>query len=148
MEGWYNTGDVCTISESGYLSVVGRTKELIKYKGFQVSPVELESHLNSHPLVLEGGVASVWDESQLTELPTAYVVLRDDSGSDITKQRMLRKIHIDVNDLVSGYKKLRGGVRNVKSLPKNATGKILRKELRVQRVGLCSLEATDVRAKL
>jgi 4-coumarate--CoA ligase len=48
IEGWYNTGDVCTISKSGIVSVVGRTKELIKYKGFQVAPAELEAHLNSH----------------------------------------------------------------------------------------------------
>jgi 4-coumarate--CoA ligase len=147
-EDWYNTGDVCTISHDGYLSVVGRTKELIKYKGFQVSPVELESHLNSHPLVLEAGVASIWDESQLTELPTAYVILRDESGSDTAKQRVLSKIHSDVDDLVTGYKKLRGGVWNIKSLPKNATGKILRKELRSQRLGLSSLDKNDFRAKL
>jgi 4-coumarate--CoA ligase len=147
-EDWYNTGDVCTISKDGYLSVVGRTKELIKYKGFQVSPAELESHLNSHPLVLEAGVASVWDESQLTELPTAYVILRDESGSDTTTQRVLSKIHSDVDDLVSGYKKLRGGVWNIKSLPKNATGKILRKKLRSHRLGLSSLDKNDFRAKL
>ena len=148
IKGWYNTGDVCTISKEGFLSIVGRTKELIKYKGFQVSPVELESHLNSHPLVAEAGVGSVWDESQLTELPTAYVILRDESGSDKAKERALSKIQSDVDALVSGYKKLRGGVWNVKSLPKNATGKILRKELRAQRLGLSSLDATDIRAKL
>ena len=76
MQGWYNTGDVCTITPTGVVSVVGRTKELIKYKDFQVSPVELEAHLNSHRLVGEGAVGPVWDEDLLTELPTAYVVLK------------------------------------------------------------------------
>jgi 4-coumarate--CoA ligase len=66
IEGWYNTGDVCTISKSGILSVVGRTKELIKYKGFQVAPAELEAYLNSHPHVVEAGVGAIWDENQLT----------------------------------------------------------------------------------
>jgi len=47
--GWYNTGDVCTISLEGHLQVVGRTKELIKYNGFQVSPTEVEAHIFSHP---------------------------------------------------------------------------------------------------
>ncbi|KPM38192.1 hypothetical protein AK830_g8367 [Neonectria ditissima] len=75
-EGWYNTGDVCTIDNEGRLSIVGRTKDLIKYKGFQVSPGELESYINSHPDVAEGGVGALWDESQLTEVPTAWVVLK------------------------------------------------------------------------
>ncbi|CAG9948094.1 unnamed protein product [Clonostachys rosea f. rosea IK726] len=113
--GWYNTGDVCKIDSQGRLFIVGRTKDLIKYKGFQVSPQELESHLNSHPLVAEAGVAALWDESQLTELPTAWV---------------------------SGYKKLRGGVWEVQRLPKNATGKILRKEMAEMRAGLCSIDET------
>lgn len=75
-KGWYNTGDVCTISNNGVIAVVGRTKELIKYKGFQVSPTELEGYLNSHPSVVEAAVGPVWDESQLTELPAAYVILK------------------------------------------------------------------------
>lgn len=48
-------GDVCTIDENGFHAVVGRTKELIKYKGFQVSPVELDVYLNRHPLVWRVG---------------------------------------------------------------------------------------------
>ncbi|KAG7109281.1 Leucine aminopeptidase A like protein [Verticillium longisporum] len=67
MPGWYNTGDVCRIGEEGRVSIVGRTKDLIKYKGFQVSPAELEVYVNSHPLVAEGGVGALWDDGQLTE---------------------------------------------------------------------------------
>jgi len=144
---WYNTGDVCTIDKDGIVSVVGRTKELIKYKGFQVSPTELESHLNSHPSVIEAGVGAVWDESQLTELPTAYVVLKPEVA-DGQVARVLREIHDQMDGLVSGYKKLRGGVWTVTKLPKNATGKIVRAQLRDHLTGPCSLYDRNSRAKL
>ena len=145
--GWYNTGDVCVIDAQGRLSVVGRTKELIKYKGFQVSPAELEGYLNSHPGVVEGGVGAVWDESQLTELPAAWVVLRDPPRSEDERRRTLRDIQRSIDGQVSGYKKLRGGVWQIPLLPKNPTGKILRKEMVVMRDGLCSLDAATL-AKL
>ncbi|KAF2192403.1 AMP-binding enzyme [Zopfia rhizophila CBS 207.26] len=148
VEGWYNTGDVCTISEKGVIAVVGRTKELIKYKGFQVSPSELETYLNSHPHVVEGGVGPVFDESQLTELPTAYVILKEHLVEEKARKQALRDIQAAVDEKVSGYKKLRGGVWEVKSLPKNPTGKILRKQLKDQRSGLTSLDREDRRAKL
>ncbi|KAJ4286780.1 hypothetical protein N0V90_013032 [Kalmusia sp. IMI 367209] len=75
VEGWYNTGDVCTISKTGVIAVVGRTKELIKYKGFQ-----------------RGGVGPVFDESQLTELPTAYVVLKEHLLQEKDRKEALREI--------------------------------------------------------
>ncbi|PGH17419.1 hypothetical protein AJ80_04789 [Polytolypa hystricis UAMH7299] len=140
--GWYNTGDVCTIEESGILSVVGRTKELIKYKGFQVSPGELESYINSHPHVAEGGVGALWDESQLTELPAAWVVLKPHltNKSDKERRSALKDVHEWIDAQVSGYKKLRGGVWETGKLPRNATGKILRKQLVEMRQGLCSID--------
>ncbi|KAI1799011.1 acetyl-CoA synthetase-like protein [Daldinia bambusicola] len=147
MKGWYNTGDVCTIDAQGRISIVGRTKDLIKYKGFQVSPAELESHLNVHPHVVEGGVGALWDESQLTELPTAWVILKDKFKTPREKRQALKEVHQAVDSQVSGYKKLRGGVWEIKALPKNATGKILRKELVAMRDGLCSLE-DSIKAKL
>ncbi|KAJ9133360.1 AMP-binding enzyme [Coniochaeta hoffmannii] len=138
--GWYNTGDVCKIDDQGRISVVGRTKELIKYKGFQVAPAELESYLNSHPHVAEGGVAATWDESQLTELPTAWVVLKDHIKGESETRKALVDIHQSIDEKVSGYKKLRGGVWHVPALPKNPTGKILRKVMAEMRQGLSSLE--------
>jgi len=141
MKGWYNTGDVCKISKDGILSIVGRTKELIKYKGFQVSPSELEPYLNSHPHVVEGGVGAIWDESQLTELPAAWVILKDHLKGERERRAALKDIQQSIDSQVSGYKKLRGGVWQVPSLPKNPTGKILRKEMVAMRNGLCSLEA-------
>ncbi|TPX16854.1 uncharacterized protein E0L32_003416 [Thyridium curvatum] len=140
MEGWYNTGDVCKIDEQGRVSIVGRTKELIKYKGFQVAPAELEGYLNSHPHVAEGGVGATWDESQLTELPTAWVVLKDHIQGEEETRKALKDIHENVDAQVSGYKKLRGGVWHIPALPKNPTGKILRKKMQEMRDGLTSLE--------
>lgn len=145
-KGWYNTGDVCKIDTQGRLSIVGRTKDLIKYKGFQVSPQELESYLNSHPDVSEAGVGALWDDSQLTELPAAWVILKP-QVEEKGKKKVLKAVQKWLDDQVSGYKKLRGGVWEVQKLPKNATGKILRKEMIEMRQGLCSLDES-VFAKL
>ncbi|KAF9887408.1 hypothetical protein FE257_010263 [Aspergillus nanangensis] len=143
MEGWYNTGDVCTITAEGVLAVVGRTKELIKYKGFQVSPVELDGYLNRHPLVVDGAAGSLWDAQQLTELPTGYVVLVDACKGN--EAEALRQIQQDVDKLVTGYKKLRGGVWQVSEVPRNLTMKILRPQLKTYATGVSSKE---MKAKL
>ncbi|KAK2775867.1 phenylacetyl- ligase [Colletotrichum kahawae] len=141
VEGWYNTGDVCRFDTEGRLFIVGRTKDLIKYKGFQVSPSELEQIVNSHPLVKEAGVGALWDETQLTEVPTAWVVLKDrDMMRREEIRRRLRDIHKVVDNQVSGYKKLRGGVWAVERLPRNPTGKILRRDLVKMTDGECSLD--------
>ncbi|KAI1867540.1 hypothetical protein JX265_007342 [Neoarthrinium moseri] len=147
IEGWYNTGDVCIIDKEGRISVVGRSKELIKYQGFQVSPAELEAFLNAHPNVVEGGVGATWDESRLTELPTAWVVLKDKFKSDQEILRALKEVHVTIDGQVTGYKKLRGGVWHIPALPKNPTGKILRKQMVLMRGGLCSIK-TDLRPRL
>ncbi|KAI0853471.1 hypothetical protein F5Y00DRAFT_257492 [Daldinia vernicosa] len=124
MKGWYNTGD-----------------------GFQVSSAELESYINAHPNVVEGGVSALWDESQLTELPTAWVILKDRFKTPQEKKNALKEVHQAVDSQVSSYKKLRGGVWEIKALPKNATGKILRKQMVAMRDGVCSLENSP-KAKL
>ncbi|KAL0940043.1 amp dependent [Colletotrichum truncatum] len=144
MAGWYNTGDVCRIDEDGWLSIVGRTKDLIKYKGFQVSPFELEQLINSHPFVKESGVGALWDETELTEVPAAWVVLKDGEmmRSEETRKR-LENIQKAVNGQVSGYKKLRGGVWAVEKLPRNPTGKIIKKELVQMTDGVCSLNSSN-----
>ena len=141
--GWYNTGDLCRIDENGYMFMLGRTKELIKAFGFQVSPVDLESYLNDHPMVEEVSVAGTKDREQMTELPTAYVVLKKGNGADWEgkeedKAGMLKEIQAFVDGKVSGYKKLRGGVWEVSELPKNATGKVVRGRLGEYRTGVSS----------
>ncbi|KAI1768131.1 acetyl-CoA synthetase-like protein [Hypoxylon sp. FL1150] len=147
-KGWYNTGDVCTIDAQGRVSVVGRTKDLIKYKGFQVSPAELETYINAHPNVVEGGVGATWDESRLTELPTAWVILKDEFETQEQKVNALKEVHQAVDGQVSGYKRLRGGVWAIEMLPKNPTGKILRKQMASMRDGPCSLEGVVPKLKL
>ncbi|EQB56678.1 AMP-binding enzyme [Colletotrichum gloeosporioides Cg-14] len=97
MEGWYNTGDVCRFDREGRLFIVGRTKDLIKYKGFQVSPSELEQIVNSHPLVKEAGVGALWDETQLTEVPTAWVALKD---GDMMRREEIRRRLRDIHKVV------------------------------------------------
>ena len=136
--GWYNTGDVCTFSPRGYLSIVGRTKELIKYNGFQVAPVELETYLNGHPAIADAAIGAVTDKTRMTELPTAYVVLKANIGNEEDKIAALRDIQQHVDSKVSGYKKLRGGVWEVKELPRTSTGKFMRTQLSTHATGLNS----------
>src|SRR4051794_2207266 len=100
------TRAMCTISEEGFLSLVGRTKELIKFKRFQVSPMELEALIAEHHLVADAAVGAVWDEEQLTELPTAYVVLKGVEADVRRREDALRQVHRDTDLVVSGYKKL------------------------------------------
>lgn len=80
-EGWLHTGDVGYYDEDGYFFITDRLKELIKYKGFQVSPTELEKILLTHPDVMDAAVVPVADVS-VGEIPRAYVVKRQ--GSTIT----------------------------------------------------------------
>ncbi|EXJ64805.1 hypothetical protein A1O7_01143 [Cladophialophora yegresii CBS 114405] len=134
--GWYNTGDVCTISPEGHLQVVGRTKELIKYNGFQVSPTELEAHLISHPAILDAAVGGTWDSAKMTELPTAYVVLKAHVKDPDQKVQALQSIQRTIDSQVSGYKKLRGGVFEVTALPRTPTLKLVRKQLGIHKTGL------------
>ena len=96
-------------------------QELIKYKGHQVAPAELEALLLSHPKIMDAAVIGVEGES--TELPRAYVV------ADRT-QVSADEIHKFVNSAVARYKQLRGGVFFIDEIPKTASGKILRKDLR------------------
>ncbi|KAJ2828741.1 hypothetical protein GGI24_002316, partial [Coemansia furcata] len=100
--------------------------ELIKYKGFQVAPAELEGLLMEHPAVLDAAVIQVIDRAQETEVPKAFVVVRPDLRSaDIAED-----IRAWVAERVVHYKALRGGVELVESIPKSASGKILRRVLR------------------
>ena len=122
-DGWLHTGDVGYYDEDGFFFITDRIKELIKYKGSQVAPSEIEAILLSHPEIVDAGVAGVPDE-EAGELPGAFVVKRE--GSTLTEDQ----IASFVADQVSSAKKLRGGVIFVNSIPKNASGKILRRDLK------------------
>ena len=137
-DGWYNTGDVCELSPEAHLKVVGRTKELIKYNGFQVSPTELEAHILPHPAVADAAVGGVWDATKMTELPTAYIVLKEHFKQISQKVEALQDIQKSLDSQVTGYKKLRGGVFEVTELPRTTTMKLLRKQLGLHKTGVSS----------
>ncbi|RME46998.1 MAG: 4-coumarate--CoA ligase family protein [Chloroflexi bacterium] len=118
-EGWLRTGDVGYADEDGYFYIVDRVKELIKYKGFQVAPAELEALLLSHPAIADAAVIPSPDE-EAGEVPKAFLVLRQ----EITAEEIMAF----VAEHVAPYKKIRR-VEFVDQIPKSTAGKILRRVL-------------------
>ncbi|ASJ70835.1 AMP-binding protein [Granulosicoccus antarcticus] len=125
--GWLRTGDVGRIDADGYMSIVDRVKELIKYKGFQVAPAELEAIIVTHPDVTDVAVIGIPDE-EAGELPKAFVVLKSaaDGGEPQTSADDIRNF---VKPHVATYKQIHE-VEFIDSIPKSASGKILRRFLR------------------
>ena len=128
-DGYFKTGDVGYQDKDGNFYITDRVKELIKYKGFQVAPAELEGLLASNPLVNDVAVIGVYDASQATEIPRAYVVVQP--GIQPNKKTE-REIVQWLQNRVSNPKRLRGGVRFIDMIPKSASGKILRRVLKVE----------------
>ncbi len=126
-DGWLHTGDIGHIDADGHLYVVDRLKELIKYKGFQVPPAELEALLLTHPAVADAAVVGLPDE-EAGEIPVAHVVLRP--GAEATPE----EIQEFVAGQVAHYKQVRR-VIITDAIPKSASGKILRRVLRDQDTG-------------
>lgn len=118
--GWLHTGDLCHFDDDGYLYVTDRLKELIKVKGFQVAPAELEALLLTHPAVADVAVIGRPHERNGEE-PLAFVVEREPIDVDELKAWVAERV-VD-------YKQL-GGVQFIDAIPKNPSGKILRRELR------------------
>ena len=124
VDGWLHTGDIAKYDSTGQFYIVDRLKELIKVKGLQVAPSELEDLIRRHPGVNDVAVVGVPDE-RAGELPRAYVVR--------SNRNVLEQSIIDfVAENVAPHKKLGAGVMFVETLPKNQTGKILRRELKAQ----------------
>ena len=135
-DGWFKTGDIA-ICKNGYLYIVDRKKELIKYKGFQVPPAELEAILLDNPDVADVAVVGVQDKEQATELPRAYVVpspsaLNLEKSTPEEQAALSKRIQDWLGSRVANHKKLRGGVVLIKEVPKSPSGKILRRFLRDQ----------------
>ncbi|KAF7279387.1 hypothetical protein GWI33_007329 [Rhynchophorus ferrugineus] len=122
-DGWLKTGDVGYYNEEGQFYIVDRMKELIKVKGFQVSPAELEEIIRNHPDVSEAAVIGVPHERD-GEAPKAFVIPKKGAKLDG------KKLEEYVNGKVAPYKRLTGGVVVTDFIPKNQTGKILRRELK------------------
>ena len=118
-DGWLHTGDVGRADEDGYVVLVDRVKELIKYKGYQVAPAELEAILVEHPAVADAAVVARPDE-EAGEVPQAYVALAGDATPE--------EIMAFVSERVAPYKKLRA-LDIVDEIPKSASGKVLRRVL-------------------
>jgi acyl-CoA synthetase (AMP-forming)/AMP-acid ligase II len=123
-DGWYHTGDVGYIDEAGWFYIVDRTKELIKYKGMQVAPAELEALLLTHPAVLDAAVVRKADE-EAGEVPKAFVVLKPAGSAPTTTAESLMSW---VAERVAPHKRIRE-VQFIDQIPKSATGKILRRLL-------------------
>ena len=118
-DGWLRTGDVGHFDRDGYVHVVDRVKELIKYKGFQVAPAELEALLVTHPGVADAAVVPSPDE-EAGEVPVAYVVARGELDPD--------EVMAFVADKVSSYKRIRR-IEVIDEIPRSQAGKILRRDL-------------------
>ena len=121
-DGWLHTGDIAIIDEYGHMTIVDRMKELIKFKGFQVAPAELEALLITHPKVADVAVIGVPDD-EAGEVPKAFVAAQP--GENVTIEELQELV---AEHLVS-YKQIKH-LEVVDAIPKSAAGKILRKVLR------------------
>ncbi|KAJ7966942.1 4-coumarate-CoA ligase [Quillaja saponaria] len=120
-EGWLKTGDLCYIDDDGFVFVVDRLKELIKYKAYQVPPAELEALLLTHPAISDAAVIPFPDKD-VGQYPMAYVVRK--AGSDLSETAIMDFVERQV----APYKKIRR-VAFIGLIPKTTSGKILRKDL-------------------
>jgi acyl-CoA synthetase (AMP-forming)/AMP-acid ligase II len=121
-DGWLHTGDLGHLDADGHLYVVDRLKELIKYKGFQVPPAELEAVLLRHPDVTDAAVVGLPDE-EAGEVPVGYVTLRP--GASASPGQIMQFAAAQV----ASYKQIRR-LEVIETIPKSASGKILRRVLR------------------
>jgi acyl-CoA synthetase (AMP-forming)/AMP-acid ligase II len=124
-EGWLHTGDVAIVDGHGCYTVVDRVKELIKYKGYQVAPAELEAVLLGHPEILDAAVIGVPDKESGEELPKAFVVRAP--GSELSDEAVMQYMAAKV----APHKKIRL-VEFIEQVPKSSAGKILRKDLKAR----------------
>lgn len=124
-DGWYWSGDIVTCDCEGFYRVIDRRKEMIKYKGFPVAPAEVEAVLLEHPAVRECGVVGRADQAA-GEIPVAFIALRE---GFISSNKMEQDLCGFVAERLTHYKQPRE-VHFVEAVPKTASGKILRRELR------------------
>ena len=120
-DGWFHTGDVGRRDEKGYVFIVDRKKEFIKYKGFGVGPAEVEAVLCEHPAVADAGVIGKANE-EAGEIPKAFVQLRPNA------QATADELIAFVKERIADYKRVRE-VEFIDKVPRTASGKILRREL-------------------
>ena len=120
---WLRTGDIVAVDDDGYVTVHDRAKEMIKYKGYQIAPAELEAVLIEHPDIADAAVIPVDTGTTDGEIPKAFVVLRE--GASLSTDDIAEH----VAGKVAPYKKVRQ-IEFIEKIPKNPSGKILRRELK------------------
>lgn len=125
IDGWFRTGDMIYYNEQQHFFVTDRIKELIKVKGFQVPPAELEEIIRGFENIEDCAVIGIPHKIH-GEVPRAYVVAKKHTNVNSDKLKEF------VSNKVAEYKQIRGGVAVVEAIPKNASGKILRRQLKLQ----------------
>eukprot|EP00594_Rhizosolenia_setigera_P001029 CAMPEP_0178944038 /NCGR_PEP_ID=MMETSP0789-20121207/2920_1 /TAXON_ID=3005 /ORGANISM="Rhizosolenia setigera, Strain CCMP 1694" /LENGTH=505 /DNA_ID=CAMNT_0020623699 /DNA_START=294 /DNA_END=1811 /DNA_ORIENTATION=+ len=129
-DGWLKTGDVAKYDKDGFFYITDRLKELIKVRGFQVAPAELEALLLTHPSISDAAVIPIDDEYS-GELPRAYISLVKQKEQEESSQRLTEMdVQKWVKERVAPYKRLEGGVEFIDVVPKSPSGKILRRLLK------------------
>ena len=118
-DGWLHTGDIGYADDDGHFYIVDRVKELIKYKGFQIAPAELEAMLLTHPAVADAAVIPFPDD-EAGEVPKAFIVLKSEASPEAIKEFVAAR--------VAPYKKIRE-IEFIDQIPKSLSGKILRRVL-------------------
>ena len=124
-DGWCRTGDIAEVDGDGFVQIVDRVKELIKYKGYQVAPAELEAVLISHPLIADAAVVASPDE-EAGEVPKAFLVLKENQSMD--REDAAQQVMAYVTGQVAHYKRVRR-YEFVEAIPRTPSGKIVRREL-------------------
>lgn len=137
---YLRTGDIGFQDKNHNFFITDRVKDMIKYKGFQVAPTELEGKLSDHPLVHDVAVIGIYDRSLHTEVPRAYVVHASRGGlganeeTGVPEDELSREHAKTITDWlarkVAHHKRLRGGVRFVDAIPKSAAGKVLKSQIK------------------
>ncbi|KAF2669325.1 4-coumarate-CoA ligase [Microthyrium microscopicum] len=122
--GWLKTGDIAVIDKEQRFWIVDRKKELIKVNALQVAPAELEAVLLEHELISDAAVVGITIHSE--EWPRAYIVLKPEAYDKITYD----DIHVYMNSKVAKHKQLVGGILFIDEVPKLASGKIVRKQMK------------------
>ncbi len=125
-DGWYWSGDVATRDQNGFFQIVDRLKEMIKFKGFPISPAEIESVLMEHPLIRDCGVTGSPD-IHAGEIPCAFVVLKPAASPSPMLQSELQSF---VRDRLTSYKQPQQ-IHFIEAIPRSLSGKILRRELKL-----------------